>query len=116
MERLKKLWAKALRKVGVSIHDRIFTIKINSKFFADILAQRRTAIITPWDWEFETGGLVRLREFIPDTYEHKDPNNIITWATGPGVYGREAYLFINEIIGPNDTSCLVAGYCVLVLG
>jgi hypothetical protein len=101
MKRLKNIWALVLRKAGVSIHDRIFTIKIDSKLFVDILAKRRTAIIIPWDWEFETGGLVRLREYSDQANDYTN---------------REAHLFINEIIGPNDTSFLLPGFCVLVLG
>ena len=101
MERLKKLWAKALRKAGVSVHDRIFDLTINNLTFEQFREGSRTAFIVPWDAEFKISSLVRLRAFKSDDDRH---------------YNREAYYYINEIIGPNDTSCLMAGYCVLVLG
>lgn len=100
MKRFKKIWALALRKIGVSIHERIFVINADGIIFHDLLTGKRSAIITPWDSEFITDALVRVREFCPLINKHTN---------------REAHLFINEIIGPNDTDCLKPGFCVLVL-
>jgi hypothetical protein len=101
MKRLKKLWGKALRKVGVSIHDRVFVLTVNNPTFEQLRHKTRTAIITAWDRDYKIGALVRVREL---TTGQKGNTN------------REAYYFINEIITPDDTSCLLPGYCVLVLG
>jgi len=99
MEILKKIWAKALRKVGISVHDRVFAVQCQSEDFALINQQKRTAIVAEYDERFKHGDLVRLCEFNPNQ---------------DGLTGREAHYFIKDIIRPG-TKGLFPHHCVLTL-
>lgn len=99
MERLKILWAKALRKVGVSIHDRVFMVKCEKFDFIMINEGARSVIITEYDEKFKLGSLIRLCEFDPVKGDYTD---------------REAHCFIKDIIRPG-TKGLFPYHCVLTL-
>lgn len=99
MELLRQLWAKALRKVGVSIHDRVFAIQCGQEDFALANQGKRTAIVAEYDARFKLGDLVRLCEFA---------------ANQDGYTGRESHYFIKDIIRPG-TKGLFPLHCVLTL-
>jgi hypothetical protein len=99
MERLKKLRAKALRKVGVSIYDRIFNVDCPPESFLMITKGKRSVVVAEYDKDFKIGALVRLRETKP---------------FGIGHTSREAYYFIKDILRPLGVG-LFPVFCVLTL-
>jgi hypothetical protein len=83
MERLKKLWAKALRKVGVSITGQIYQIDLDAADFKLYVTGKRTAFLTHLINDFQNGDIIRLYERGP---------------TGVRFPRREAHFFVKDVI------------------
>ena len=96
---LKKAAKIALRKIGVSVYDRIFEIPCPAKDFNLIINRKRSILIAEYDENFKIGSFIRLREL-------KTENRPYT--------GREAHYFIKDILGPGIKG-LFPAHCVLVL-
>ena len=94
----KRLLDLALRKLGVTTHNKVFPFQVTDDEFVEINQRKRCILVVEHNQALRLGDLIRLAEYCP----HRKR-----------ITGRETYYYVRHIL--TEVDGLMAGYCVLTL-